>query len=130
MPFCPSCGSEYRVGFTHCRDCDVDLVESLPKEHVPELDQTTLELVELASFPDYPEGEMIRELLDENGITTVLHGDAAAGVAPLSSPVTLLVSRADLARALELYEEYFAGDPAEELPEQEGDGQERKEDVD
>jgi hypothetical protein len=27
--FCPQCKSEYRTGFTHCADCDVDLVESL-----------------------------------------------------------------------------------------------------
>jgi hypothetical protein len=30
--FCPSCGVEYRPGFTHCNDCDVDLVEELPAE--------------------------------------------------------------------------------------------------
>jgi len=28
--FCPQCKAEYRRGFTHCTDCDVDLVESLP----------------------------------------------------------------------------------------------------
>jgi hypothetical protein len=27
--FCPNCKSEYRPGFTHCVDCDVDLVDSL-----------------------------------------------------------------------------------------------------
>jgi len=27
--FCPECKSEYRPGFTHCSDCDVDLVEAL-----------------------------------------------------------------------------------------------------
>jgi len=27
--FCPNCGIEYRAGFTHCNDCDVDLVEEL-----------------------------------------------------------------------------------------------------
>ncbi|MCR5418107.1 MAG: hypothetical protein K6E84_04255 [Lachnospiraceae bacterium] len=27
--WCPKCKNEYREGFTHCPDCDVDLVESL-----------------------------------------------------------------------------------------------------
>ena len=30
--FCPQCRSEYRPGFTHCNDCDVDLVWELPRE--------------------------------------------------------------------------------------------------
>jgi hypothetical protein len=30
--FCPNCGIEYRPGFTHCNDCDVDLVEELAAE--------------------------------------------------------------------------------------------------
>lgn len=29
--FCPQCKVEYRPGFTHCTDCDVDLVAELPK---------------------------------------------------------------------------------------------------
>jgi len=28
--FCPSCGSEYREGFSRCVDCEVDLVDSPP----------------------------------------------------------------------------------------------------
>jgi hypothetical protein len=28
--FCPKCRAEYRPGFTHCTDCDVDLVTELP----------------------------------------------------------------------------------------------------
>jgi hypothetical protein len=27
---CPSCNAEYRQGFSHCADCDVDLVEAAP----------------------------------------------------------------------------------------------------
>jgi hypothetical protein len=27
--FCPQCGVRYRPGFTHCHDCDVDLVDEL-----------------------------------------------------------------------------------------------------
>lgn len=29
MPWCPLCKNEYKEGYTHCSDCDVDLVESL-----------------------------------------------------------------------------------------------------
>lgn len=29
MPWCPVCKNEYREGFTHCKSCDVDLVDSL-----------------------------------------------------------------------------------------------------
>lgn len=32
--FCPVCKYEYRCGFTHCNDCDVDLVDALPSEEV------------------------------------------------------------------------------------------------
>src|SRR5215471_6932316 len=27
--FCPECHAEYRPGFTHCTDCEVDLVDTL-----------------------------------------------------------------------------------------------------
>ncbi len=30
--FCPQCKAEYRPGFTHCTDCDVDLVDTLLQE--------------------------------------------------------------------------------------------------
>ena len=31
---CPQCKAEYRPGFTHCVDCDVDLVWELPKNAI------------------------------------------------------------------------------------------------
>ena len=37
--FCPQCKAEYRPGFTHCADCDVDLVWELPKNAI-EMRQT------------------------------------------------------------------------------------------
>ena len=33
--FCPQCKYEYRAGFTHCPDCDVDLVDSLEAIDAP-----------------------------------------------------------------------------------------------
>jgi hypothetical protein len=109
MPFCPKCHSEYRPGFTRCTDCDAELVESLPEEKVEEFHQTELELVELASFPDYSEAEMIQELLQENGIPTVLRGDVVP-LGNVSGAATLLVEKAALPEAHRLYEDYFAGE--------------------
>jgi len=39
--FCPQCKAEYRPGFTHCTDCDVDLVYELPpvRKDFPEANQ-------------------------------------------------------------------------------------------
>jgi hypothetical protein len=33
--FCPNCKVEYRTGFIRCSDCEVDLLEGLPKEGAP-----------------------------------------------------------------------------------------------
>jgi hypothetical protein len=33
--FCPNCKAEYRPGFTHCVDCDIDLVYSLDDSSSP-----------------------------------------------------------------------------------------------
>jgi hypothetical protein len=129
MPFCPSCQSEYRPGFTRCKDCDVALVESLPDAEPEEGINTAVELVELATFPDAPEAEMICELLEENGIATVLRSDASVVSPLLGFPATLLVSREDEERARALYEEYFAGDEAAEASGQEDDDPGSKEEI-
>jgi hypothetical protein len=50
---CPSCGSEYREGFTRCADCDVDLAESIVAER-ENLAPLTLE----------SSGELVAELTD------------------------------------------------------------------
>jgi len=76
MPFCPSCRTEYRPELARCADCDVELVDSLPEEDSGEINPDEVQLVELASFPNASEAEMIQELLESNGISTVIRGDA------------------------------------------------------
>jgi hypothetical protein len=41
--FCPACKAEYRPGFTHCADCDVDLVANLPEAKPESIDRSNLE---------------------------------------------------------------------------------------
>ncbi len=125
MPFCPSCQTEYRAGFTRCADCDVELVPSLVQDAQEEGDAGPVELDELATFPNASEAEMIQELLEDNGISTVLRGDVdPLGIVAGSDTITLLVKQEDLQEARRLYDEYFAGEvEGESQSEASGDGE-------
>ena len=116
MPICPSCKREYGSGIIRCEDCAVDLVDT-PASALEEkdLEETALELVELAEFMNPAEAEMIRELLETNHIRTVLRGEVdPIGLASGAAPSTLLVKRSDLARANTIYEDFFGKDTAKE----------------
>jgi len=75
MPWCPNCKDEYRDGFTKCADCDVELVEELPKEKVqdeeqygePEIVVFEKEVV-LETFVDDVEFMYVASLLDQMDI--------------------------------------------------------------
>jgi hypothetical protein len=118
MPYCPNCEAEYRDGVQRCSDCDSELVDTLPEHDPPEVDTLGVGLVELASFPLSAEADMIRELLETNGIRCVIRGDSdPIGAASMAAPTTLLVEQRDLERARGLYDAFFAGDEAaEETP--------------
>ncbi len=122
MPICPSCHCQYREGSTRCSDCNVELVDSLPEETREIPDPGELELVELSSFPDPMEAQMIQELLENNGIESILQSDFNAGAGPYTaSPNALLVRKTEFLRAREIYEEYFEGDRADLQPDQNSD---------
>jgi hypothetical protein len=119
MPFCPSCRAEYREGFRRCEECDVELVAELPAQRGHDRNPDKMQLAKLASFPNASEAEMIEELLEGNGINAVIRGDVdPIGATSGAEPATLLVDEADLARAREIYEAFFAGDvtSSEDLP--------------
>ncbi len=111
MPYCPSCEAEYRDGVGRCSDCDVALVDALPERHGTEVEADSEALAELASFPVVAEADMIRELLESNGIHTVVRGESdPIGATSMAAPTTLLVEQRDVERARELYDAFFAGD--------------------
>ncbi len=60
MPWCPKCRSEYRTGFTHCADCDAELVDVLPPE--TETENETNDSPEFIEF----EKEVVLETFDNN----------------------------------------------------------------
>jgi hypothetical protein len=71
--FCPVCKAEYRLGFTHCSDCDVDLVENFggePSSGTPEFDDS-YEL--LWSGNDPRTFQEFREALQSEGLSFLEH---------------------------------------------------------
>ena len=101
---CPECGSEYREGFTHCNDCDVDLVEPIEGEPDAQLSKVWVG-TNPAILP------LVESLLDEAEIPFMKRGDAIQdlfaggrllGLNPVVGPVEFWV-RSDYAeQALEL----------------------------
>ncbi len=114
MPYCPNCETEFRDGILRCSDCGTELVQTLAAPQADEDGAEAVELVELASFPIPAEADMMRELLETNGIRTVVRGESdPIGAASMASPAALLVEQRDLERARELYDAFFAGEDAE-----------------
>lgn len=120
--FCPECGGEYRQGFTHCADCDVDLVETLPVA-APTPDSGLVPVLETG---DPSELVFAESVLQQAGIPFVKKGDSlqelfalgrlGTGFNPIAGPVVLLVSEDQAEAAAQLLEESMpeAGDTPEE----------------
>jgi hypothetical protein len=73
---CPNCRAEYRPGFANCADCGVELVDSLPPEaHSSEQRPIGPELVEVHRAWGGPQAELVRSLLEANGIECALEGE-------------------------------------------------------
>ena len=74
MPFCPECGAEFEPHVRKCSDCRVDLVDSRPE--VAESGKAQLKLVEVCRASDELEAQIIRGLLESNGIDCSFRGEA------------------------------------------------------
>ena len=107
MAFCPNCEAEYREGINICPDCSLELVAELtPQNKIHDTGEG--EPVPLQSFKTGAEAEMVRELLDQNGIRSFVEGgDFAVIPSSFSQEVVVMVDERDLDRAVEIYQAYF-----------------------
>lgn len=110
MPFCPSCGSEFRAGFTQCNSCHVPLVASLgAEEELVEVSdfEASGELRLLSSFDDQAQAAFVRHLLDEAGVPSVVQGGHSQNVKGCE-PYRVLVDEDYFEAAQETIESYRA----------------------
>ena len=93
--YCPKCGSEYRLSFTRCSDCDVDLVHE-PPAFPPEEHEPVLET--------YNPGDvaLIKSFLDAEEITYYFLGEYSAPYMYNAIPLRLLIRTDQVEQALPL----------------------------
>jgi len=122
MPFCPSCGAEYRGGFTRCSECGVELVADPPV--TPRIGP---KWVVVAAFTTPEEARFARDyLVGEDVAAEVL--DLEMHVQPfgmgLLGEVQLLTPPEVAYRASRLLSAHRLGRIAEfDLPDTEGGGE-------
>ena len=114
--YCPECSGEYREGFTHCADCDVDLVDSLPSpEEAP-----AGELVTVLETSDPGELAFMESLLRGAGIPFSTKGDhlqslfalgAIGGYNAVAGPVSIQVPEEHAEAAAQILEEAMPEEP-------------------
>jgi hypothetical protein len=109
--WCPSCGAEYRPGFTRCSDCYVDLVVQPPPEPEAERPRRValeIDLDQLGPAPEVvfvgppPAADMMRAVLEGSGIDCVVWGSALEHSYGALEPHRVLVREGDAERAGEI----------------------------
>jgi hypothetical protein len=108
--FCPKCGDEFRPGFTHCPDCDVDLVEALPSPEVE--DPGPLEMVTVLETGDQSLVAIAKSVLEGAGIPCIARnerlqnlfgwGTIGTGFNAAMGPIRVQVLKEDADAAREL----------------------------
>jgi hypothetical protein len=99
--FCPICKSEYRIGYTVCKDCNVHLVHELP----PESESEYVEYEEILSTHSQTDIVLIKSILDAEGITYFFQGEYVSPYVMHAIPVRLMVNKDQVAKAVEALKE-------------------------
>jgi hypothetical protein len=111
--FCPTCEAEYEPGITHCADDGAELVDQLSVAAGAH-DNSDARFVPLHTLSSPAEAEMVNDILQQNGIRSVVQSGASDQFSPLFSVMSpgaqVLVDERDLDRARELYESFFGDD--------------------
>ena len=108
---CPVCEAEYEPGITQCPDDNTALVDRMPSNI---RDDSEARFVPLHNLGSPAEAEMVNDILNQNGIRSMVKSGGSDAFSPLLSATNegavILVDERDADRALELYRSFFGAD--------------------
>ena len=108
---CPVCEAEYEPGISTCPDDNTPLVDRMPSNI---RDSSEARFVPLHNLGSPAEAEMVNDILNQNGIRSVVKSGGADTLSPLLSATNegaiILVDERDADRALEIYRGFFGAD--------------------
>lgn len=111
--FCPVCEAEYEAGVTRCPDDDTALVDQLTPENVLH-DSSEARFLQMYKMGSPAEAEMVNDILQKNGIRSMVKSGGADALSPLLSATAegavILVDERDFDRAEEIYSAFFGED--------------------
>jgi hypothetical protein len=120
MSYCPKCGAEYLPDNSRCPDCDVELVDTAPKEDVEDFDAETVSVL-LCHTNDLINAEILEEALTEHGIPCLVKSSAGSysgfgSISQVMKGVMIFVPETAMDKAVEIAETII---PDFELPHEE-----------
>ena len=96
--FCPRCKSEYQIGKTICKDCNVHLVHELPQESK----SPYVKYEEILSTHSQTDIALIKSILEAEEIVYFFQGEYVSPYVMHAIPIRLMVRKDHVARAVEL----------------------------
>jgi hypothetical protein len=133
IKYCPQCGAEYQDWVEKCLDCDMKLVDTKPEEDLetedmsgPEIidigdeSYTSEPLVKIAEYEDAVNAQFNKDLLQSEGIKSMIYDGSSAGnwagIRP-KMPLSLIVREEDKEKALTILNSIDANEPLTIIPE-------------
>ncbi len=90
--YCPKCESEYRVGFTRCGECGVNLVQELPA--VAETEGQHTEPAVVFTTLNTNEAALVKSLLEGSGVEVWVLDEH---LSRMDSPIAIVIGGAKIA---------------------------------
>lgn len=114
MAYCPQCLTEYAEGSSECIDCHVALVRGPLPQGADESTDVPAKLARVRTFSGptaHMDAILAKNILEAEGIQSLLPGEFSAEALPGVDMVQLLVREEDAAEAAEILETFLDNPP-------------------